>query len=535
MADEAVLRVIVQGDGGDGGTPDPSATPSAHSTHTAPTPVPNPSPPQRRTPAGASSAEFDPIAEAIKRRERLERKQQVDAAYQTLYPTPQAQFDPATEAQEKLDKEKRRAAIEVEYAKLVPPDPPFDPVDRARKRLEAEQQRAAIDAEYAKIAPPKPAFDPVEKAKERLEADKRRAAIDAEYAKLAPPEVEPPFDPIAEAQKRRDKERKKAQVDASYKSQFGDTGAETQLDVLLKTANRFRGTIGGLAGTIVGSVLDMASALSRAQVAARSATHQRQLLNEALSQTQQASPTTGGATTPPGGNSSTGSATSAATGAARAASAASATGTTAASGTATGATAGAATAGTGAAVGVGAGAGVATGVIGAAVVAGILAINAVLTKILQVAEDMRSRYEEYNPQIAQVQALTEIRNVMGDLRRSREIAPEMVKYIIAQSDLQQKYEDLKVRFMNRVLPIVTNIFAILETAMAAGEGVMDVVEIITAPLRAIADAASQIMGIQRDAKMEDVLDPAELLRSDPRFMMEGVGRPEDPGFVPRRP
>jgi len=153
-----------------------------------------------------------------------------------------------------------------------------------------------------------------------------------------------------------------------------------------------------------------------------------------------------------------------------------------------------------------------------------------LASVMQALDKTAERYGQYSPQIAQAQAIAEVRQTIGDLRRAQTIAPEMARYIQAQSDLQQKFEDTKIRLLTKILPVITRILEIIEGAMAAGESVASV---IAAPLNLIADAMSQILGIHRDARMPEIEDPTEqLLRMN--FDWAGTGRPDDPGWVPRR-
>ncbi len=74
-------------------------------------------------------------------------------------------------------------------------------------------------------------------------------------------DVEPVFDPRAEAKKRRESEVQKAQIDASYKEQYGDKNPKGQYDDVVKLIDGLRGTLGGIFGPIVGGILDLASAL----------------------------------------------------------------------------------------------------------------------------------------------------------------------------------------------------------------------------------------------------------------------------------
>ena len=454
--DEAVLRIVMQ-EGGAGGTASAGPPPSAPQFQPPSAPhYQPPQPPRQRTAPSAppSGGGFDPLAEAQKRVEAERRRALVEDEYAKLIVSEKSwqsslrQADPAAEAQKRLEREKHLAAVEAEYAKIRPVEAPFDPAveaqkwlerdqkrrlieaeyaklvpseeisiaEEAQKWLERDQRRAEIEAEYARIAPwVEPVFDPVARAKERLEKDKEREAIDAEYAKLKPP---PSFDPFAEAQKRREKERREALIEESYEKQFGGDEKETRLDQLLKVVNPLRGTIGGVFGTITGAVTDLVTGLRKAEVEAAKVRDKHNLLRDPID----VIPAAGTA------------------GAARAV-------------VASGVTGGGTAAGTGAA----AGAAVA-GVIAAAVATFVVAVKA----LIETAERMNKQYGEYSPQIAQAQAVAEIRQTMGDVKRAQVLGSSMAKYVLARSELQQKWEDVKARFMQAILPMVTGIVKMLE-------------------------------------------------------------------------
>lgn len=587
MADEAILRIIAQGSTGGGGPASAPTyvPPPAPSQSGASAPTPAGSGPLRPRTAPATSPQssgggvaFDPVEAALKRIEREDQLAQIEVEYARLKPAPMPDlgFDPVMEAQKRLVADRKRAAIDAEYMKLVAPEPPFDPVTEAHKRLEADKRRAAIDAEYAKIRPPEPPFDPVEEARKRLEADRKRAEIDAEYTKLKPP---PPFDPIAEAEKRRENERRKVQVDAAYKNKYGAEEQGGALDSVLKVVGGIRGSLGGIFGPVVGAVLDVVAGLRKAQVDAANNKREQDLLAEVAGSTRPVSPAAVGPTVPATGGAvggmpspQAGSTTGAAAGAKTAKAAGTATavsgaGAAAATGGAAAAGAGLASAAVPIALVVGAAVAIKTAVdqlvkgVAAAVrevlttiasadadpakpiaalgeastKAGekllVLGTHAVivgetlktLAAVMQAIDKTAERYGEYNPQIAQAQAVAEIRHVMGDLRRSQQISAEMARYIAARSDLQQKWEDIKVRLLNKLLPLITRILEMLEAAMAAGEGIGDSISALLNPLSTIADAITKLLDMQRD---KEPMDPTEQILNNPNFAQGGAWVPD---------
>ena len=531
MADEAVLRIVMQGEGGGTTTAASSSTASPPQQQTT-----IPTPQQQTTPPAPTAGGFDPVEEAKKRRDREVRVSQVEAEYQKLFSPQQAQFDPAVEAQKRLDADKRRMAVDAEYAKLIPVNPPFDPVKEAQKRLDADKKRAEIDAEYAKLSPTAP------------------------------------FDPMEEARKRREKEEQKAQVDAAYKEQYGDGSKNTDMDSVLKIVDSLRGTIGGVFGQVVGSVLDVVSSINKMQGTGSAAVKVPNISSTSkvpsTSSIPAGVPKTGGA---------------------------GATSTAAGGAGAVGAEAGAAAGGAGAMASLAAAAGpigIAIAVFSAVVTtlsavkdAGTAAVRALggfaqavaspdadpatvmegmggaITKttekfiylgnligvfgpiigeaakemgaLMQAITATADRYGEYNPQIAQAQAIAEVRHTLGDMRRAQEAGGELARFIQTQGELQQKFEDVKVKILVKIVPIVTRVLEILESIMSSGGGIEVAITALTAPISILADLVAEIVGVQRADRLGDVDDPTTQL-FDPRFRVPGTGTEADPGWVPRR-
>lgn len=291
------------------------------------------------------------------------------------------------------------------------PREPGSALEQKIQELRAQLDQGEAPAEESKTL----AQRAVELAKQRVEAEELRQLVDAEYAKLKPPKK--------------------------------PSGTEVLLDAL----QEMRGSLSALGGTfgrVAGIGLDVIARVRRL----------RARLTEGVGPTTEAAATT---STPPTASDGKGLGSAVTTGTASAA-------TTAAITPATGgATAGAAGA-TGAAEGAGAaaGAGAAVGLAAmlnpitiavVAVVGALLAFKAVVDAI----SDTAKRYEEYDPRIAQASAQAEIRQVMGDMRRARESGEELAEFLTAQSELQEKWEDIKMELMRKIIPVVTAILEVL--------------------------------------------------------------------------
>lgn len=440
----------------------------------------------------------------MKRKDREEKLQQVDEVYNELYRVgPQAQsqpFDPADEVRKRLAREKQRAEVESEYAKLNPPklDPPFDPLGVAKKRLEREKQRELVDIEYEKLNPTipvlEPAFDPLEVAKKRVEREEQLAAADAEYKKLVPPEVIPVFDPKYQAKKRFEKNQEKLSVEEEYQKRYGVEEVEEPKKPtdLLDVFNSLRGTIGGKFGQAAGSGADLISALQKggsegggiggladgagpigAVVAAAMATDKaikdgiKSTIAAVGSGVSEAMTANGSVMKPV---SAFGDAVSKA--------------------------------------------GEHMGPFSYGVIAageGLKALSAITDGINETVK----QYGDYSAPLAQSVAAADVRSTLGDLRRAQESGPELARYVRAQSDLQQKYEDVKVRLMEILVPRVTNILEKLEVIMTVIDNAARGQQIVGKVLSDGVDALRRIAHLKEEELHPPPNDPTDhLLRGD---------------------
>ncbi len=139
-------------------------------------------------------------------------------------------------------------------------------------------------------------------------------------------------------------------------------------------------------------------------------------------------------------------------------------------------------------------------VVGAVVAAVVIGFKSLISE----ADKMAERYGEYNPEIAQAQAMAEVRKITNDMRRAQEAGGELAAYIEAQSEMQNRWEDVKVALMSKILPTITGILEIL----------------------------SILLSIASNRDTEELMDPTsvilgnELFRNDPlnRGGMEVPGR-----------
>ena len=90
-----------------------------------------------------------------------------------------------------------------------------------------------------------------------------------------------------------------------------------------------------------------------------------------------------------------------------------------------------------------------------------LAAGVGVAAVVSAGGSMAERYSAYNPIIAQQTALAEIRTTLGDLRRAREGQKELADLVRAQNTLYNHWEDLKLKVMKMVIPLLVGLLEML--------------------------------------------------------------------------
>ena len=169
--------------------------------------------------------------------------------------------------------------------------------------------------------------------------------------------------------------------------------------------------------------------------------------------------------------------------------------------------------------------------------AGVSPVLGEMTKALSVVmtafDKAAEHYGQYSPQIAQAQAMAEVRQTMGDLRRAQEIGPDMARYVQSQSEMQQKFEDIKIKLLMQIVPVVTGILETVEAVMPSGQGIENAIKMLMTPLTAIPGVLGLMNQTMRDEARPPPDDPTSQLFGRGFDETSTSGRVLRPaGFVP---
>lgn len=495
--DEAVVRIILQDEGA--ATPGAGGTPAGGSNAGAgmgTNPAPTTGGAQGYTPiTGRFVGRYDDVDmgdveffkdQAQRRRKREEVLQKIDEMYHEMFPTPEEQFDPTVEAQRLLDARKRREEIYREIDRLDP----SKSEERAERYLRAEAQ-AALQVEKKRQA--------AEDREQKLLELEARAALNVARAQdAAIPVVEALVEtleetPFQRAKNKYEAKQRRDETDAEYKKHFEIEEVESSkgvLDDFLGLAKQFRGSIGGKAGTLLdmsslmgkhgGNLNSLAGAGAAGPMGmALMAKEIGEKINKEIVE---------------GIKNTIGSASKIANLAA--------------------------SANADPAVPIAAFGDSLTRagekldenfipIIGKVAIVGGEAAKA-LASFMQEVSRTADRYGEYNAQIAQAQAIAEVRQTLGDFRRAQEGGPQLARFVQNQADLQQRFEDIKIKLLTRILEVVNPILAGTELFVSGAQNIADAINTFAAPLTNISQGIARIAHVQEKAE-EDVVDPTEII------------------------
>lgn len=92
-----------------------------------------------------------------------------------------------------------------------------------------------------------------------------------------------------------------------------------------------------------------------------------------------------------------------------------------------------------------------------------------LGSLMRTFDDIVDRYAAFNPQLAMAKAQADVTQIMGEFRRAQTVGPELANYVRSRTELQQRTEDIKVRFIVRFTPIILRMMSVVEEVLPALE------------------------------------------------------------------
>jgi hypothetical protein len=124
-------------------------------------------------------------------------------------------------------------------------------------------------------------------------------------------------------------------------------------------------------------------------------------------------------------------------------------------------------------------------------------------QFMRAVDAQVDRYSGLEPNLAVATALGELSVTLQDFRRAREISPDLIRYVQARTELQNRFEDTKIKLLERIVPPLTDMMETLnriwpvidagfQSATAIVQGVFNVVDMLTGIGTAVQGIASMM-------------------------------------------
>lgn len=157
-------------------------------------------------------------------------------------------------------------------------------------------------------------------------------------------------------------------------------------------------------------------------------------------------------------------------------------------------------------------------------------------QFMKAMDGFVDRYAKFSPVLMQAKVQADVNQLMQDMRRAQELTPMLLGYINKRAEMQQKFEDLKIRFIEKMMPIAIK-------GMELAEQLLPFVEMAVNVLLAIAKALGgllpPVMDIRDDVRgAKPITVGADLFKAamegfltpDQKAEQGGFNTPRERGF-----
>lgn len=85
-----------------------------------------------------------------------------------------------------------------------------------------------------------------------------------------------------------------------------------------------------------------------------------------------------------------------------------------------------------------------------------------LSRFTRALDGVSDRYRKFSGPLAVAEAQGKAIQTLGDVRRAQEIGPQLAVYVQQRTQMQQKFEDAKIRMISRMLPVALTLMEKVE-------------------------------------------------------------------------
>lgn len=144
-----------------------------------------------------------------------------------------------------------------------------------------------------------------------------------------------------------------------------------------------------------------------------------------------------------------------------------------------------------------------------------------LADFMQAVDGLVNRYGPLSGPVTAEQTQAEVQQLLGDFRRAQILTPHLVEYIQARTELQQKFEEVKVKLLVKMLPTLTTILELISRMVEGSDdlfekigNIADMMEILSNPGMA---ALRRLLQVEEQQQEQQNANVADILGQQPNF------------------
>jgi hypothetical protein len=134
-----------------------------------------------------------------------------------------------------------------------------------------------------------------------------------------------------------------------------------------------------------------------------------------------------------------------------------------------------------------------------------------LATFMHTMDGMVSRFADFSPGLAMAQVNADMRQMFGDFRRAQEAGPALASFLKARGDMQEKFEDMKVRLLNRAMPLIITGMKAVENLMPVAEAMLNMLTSVAEHVPGLGDKIDAIKKqMERERKLWEDAKPSTI-------------------------
>lgn len=126
-------------------------------------------------------------------------------------------------------------------------------------------------------------------------------------------------------------------------------------------------------------------------------------------------------------------------------------------------------------------------------------------KFMSAMDGMVDRYATFSGPLMAAKVTMDVRQLMGDMRRAQEAAPDLISFLQTRQELQDRFEDAKIKFMAKLMPLALKGMELAEKMLPLVELMVELISSFGSLIPGISDEAKKIRQNMDEEKMKELM------------------------------